>query len=51
MSYYWFNRKELLKKACDKYHKEGCKERAVKYYEINKEKIKKQSERYENLSR
>ena len=23
MSYYWFNRKDLLKKAHDKYHKEG----------------------------
>ena len=41
MSYYWFNRKELLKKAHDKYHKEGGKERAAKYYERNKEEVKK----------
>ena len=27
MSYYWFNRKELLKKAHEKYHKEGGKEK------------------------
>ena len=25
MSFYWFNRKELLKKSHDKYHKEGGK--------------------------
>ena len=41
MSYYWFNRKELLKKAPDKYHKEGGKEGAAKYYEIKKEEINK----------
>ena len=52
MSYYWFNRKELLKKAHDKYHNEGGKERATKYYERNKEEIrKKQRERYKNLSK
>ena len=34
MSYYWFNRKNLLKKASVKYHKEGGKERAS---EITKE--------------
>ena len=27
--YYWFNRKELLKKAHDKYHKKGGKEIAA----------------------
>ena len=32
MSYYWFNRKELLKKAREKYHKEGGKEIAAAYY-------------------
>ena len=30
--YYTFNRKELLKKAHDKYHNKGAKERAAKYY-------------------
>ena len=52
MSYYWFSRKELLKKAHDKYHNEDGKERAAKYYERNKEEIrKKQRERYKNLSK
>ena len=52
MSYYWFNRKELLKKAHDKYLNEVGKERAAKYYERNKEEIKKkQRKRYENLSK
>ena len=32
MSYCWFNRKELLKKAHEKYHKEGGKEQAASYY-------------------
>ena len=52
MSYYWFNRKEMLKKAHDKCHKEGGKERAAHYYERNKDKIKnKQRKRYKNLSK
>ena len=52
MSYYWFNRKELLKKSYDQYHKEGGKERAAKYHERNKEEIKKkQRERHKNLSK
>ena len=41
MSYYWFNRKELLGKAHKKYHKEGGKEQAVSYYQRKKEAIKK----------
>ena len=39
MSYCWFNRKELLKKEHDKYHNEGGKERAAKYYERKKTKV------------
>ena len=35
MSYYWFNRKELLEKAHKKYHKEGGKKKAAKYYQDN----------------
>ena len=31
----------LLEKAYDKYHKKGGKERAKKYYQENKEEIKK----------
>ena len=33
MSYYWFNRKDSLKKVSEKYHKEGGKERASEYYQ------------------
>ena len=52
MSYYWFNKKELLKKAHEKYHKEGSNERAINYYERNKERRKKkQRDRYKNLSK
>ena len=40
MSYYWFNRDELLKKAKTKYHNKGGKEKAAKYYGDNKEAIK-----------
>ena len=51
MSYYWFNRKELLEKAHKKYHKEGGKEQATRYYKENKEAIKKKArEKYENLT-
>ena len=31
MSYYWFNRKKLLKNAWNKYHNKGGKQKAVKY--------------------
>ena len=37
MSYYWFNRKELLKKVKEKYHNCGGKEKAAEYYFANKE--------------
>ena len=40
MSYYWFNRKELLKKAHGKYHNKGGKEKAAKYCQENIEMIK-----------
>ena len=36
MSYYWFNRQEILQKAKEKY----SKEKAVEYYLKNKEVIK-----------
>ena len=41
MSYYWFNRQELLQKAKDKYHDKGGKEKAAEYYMKNKDVIKK----------
>ena len=36
MSYYWFNRQEILRKAKERY----SKEKAVEYYSQNKEAIK-----------
>ena len=39
--YYWSNRKQLLRKAHDKYHNKGGKEKAAKYGQENKEMIKK----------
>ena len=48
MSYYWFNRKEILQKAKENY----SKEKAAEYYLENKEAIKKKSrDRYKNLSK
>ena len=47
MSYYWFNRKEILQKAKERY----SKEKAAEYYLENKEVIKEKStNRYKNLS-
>ena len=37
MSYYLFNREELLKKAKTKYQNKDDKEKAAKYYEGNEE--------------
>ena len=41
MNYYRKNREVLLQKAHDKYHYRGGKEKAAKYYQNNKEEIKK----------
>ena len=47
MSYYWFDRKEILQKAKERYSKEIDAE----YYLKNKEAIKEMSKtRYKNLS-
>ena len=47
MSYYWFNRQEILQKVKERY----SKEKAAEYYAQNKEAIKEKSgERYKNLS-
>ena len=49
MSYYWFKKQELLKKAKGKYDN-GGKEKAAEYYQSNKVVIKqKANERYSNL--
>ena len=37
MSYYCFNREELLQKTKDKYHNCCDKEKAAEYYVTNKE--------------
>ena len=48
MSYYWFNRQEILQKAKELY----SKEKAFECYLQNKETIKEKSkERYKNLSK
>ena len=47
MSYYWFNRQEILLKAKERY----SKEKDAEYYSENKEAIKEKSrERYKNFS-
>ena len=47
MSYYYFNRQEILQKAKERY----SKEKAAEYYAQNKEAIKEKSrEHYKNLS-
>ena len=47
MSYYWFNREEILQKAKEKY----SKEKGAEYYAQNKEAKKEKSrERNKNLS-
>ena len=40
MSYYFFNRQELLQKAKDKHHNYGGKEKAAEYYLKNKDVLK-----------
>ena len=50
MSYYWFNRQELLQEAKQKYDNSG-KEKAAKYYQDNKDVIKeKANNKYRNFS-
>ena len=41
MNYYRRNKDKILKKAHEKYHNGGGKEKTKKYYRENKEKIKK----------
>ena len=48
MSYYWFNRQEIVQEAKEKYSKENV----AKYYAQNKEAItEKPRQRYKNLSK
>ena len=47
MSYYWFNKSEILQNAKERY----SKEKAAEYYLQNKEAIKKSKNWYRNLSK
>ena len=50
MNYYWFNKKELLQKAKEKYDN-GGEGKVARYYQDNKNIIKeKANSRYKNLS-
>ena len=50
MSYYWFNRQELLQKAKEKYDN-GGREKAAKYYQGNEDVLKeKANSKYKNLT-
>ena len=40
MSYYWFNKEELLQKLNERYHNCGGKGKAAKYYLKNEEVLK-----------
>ena len=40
MTYYWFNRKEILQKAKDRYHNGSDKEKAAEHYLKNKGVLK-----------
>ena len=51
MSYYWSNRKELLKKVRGRYWNRGGKEKSAKYYRKNREVLSQDARnRYRNLS-
>ena len=50
MSYYWFNKQQLLRKVKEKYDN-GGKEKAAKCYQANKDVIKEKArDKYKNLS-
>ena len=46
MSYYWFNRQELLEKAKERYHSGGAKEKAINKYKNLSEKEKEAKKKY-----
>ena len=52
MSYYWFNKQDLLKKKTkENYHNNGGKGKAAKYYLDNKDLLKEKAKNvYRNLS-
>ena len=50
ISYYCFNRNELLQKAKNRYHNCGGREKSAKYFIDNKEAFTENSNKYRNLS-
>ena len=51
MSYYWFNREEVLQKAEEKCRYCGSKEKAAEYYQTNKDVLnEKARNKYRDLS-
>ena len=51
MSYYHFNRQELLEKAKDRYHNRGSKKEAAENYIANKDVLKEKAKnKYRNQS-
>ena len=40
MTYYWFNKQELLKKAKERYDNNGANEKAAKHYRDNRDVLK-----------
>ena len=51
MSFYCFNKQELLKKEKQKYDNNGGKEKAAKYYRGNKDVLKEKARnKYKNLT-
>ena len=52
MSYYVDNKDKILKKAYDRYHNRGGKEKAAKYYRKNADFLKYEaSMKYKNMSK
>ena len=51
MSYYWFNREEILLKSKEKYDNCGGKEKAAEFYRVNKDVLKEKAKnRYRDSS-
>ena len=51
MSYYWFNKREILQKAKENYDNCGSKEKAAKYNQVNKDVLKEKAKnKYKNMS-
>ena len=51
MSYYWFNKEEVLQKAKEKYNNCGGREKSAESYRANKDVFKEKAKnRYRDLS-